>query len=81
MRRAFLKTAFTLLVLGLGLVLLIPSMFRVESVFHGNSGRIVLGVVVVGICLAIADRSISSLFRRARLTDERWSVFKSRGRP
>jgi hypothetical protein len=90
MRRAFLKTAFTLVVLGFGLLLLIPSTILLESVFSqrpdsnghfgNNSGMIVVGVLQIGICLAIADRSISSLFRLARLTDERWSIFKSRGR-
>jgi hypothetical protein len=90
MKRAFLKTAFILLVCGLGFLLLVASTFLLEGVFsqrpdsnghfRDNSGMIVIGVLQVRICLAIADRSISAIFRRARLTDERWSIFKSRWR-
>ena len=77
MKRALLKTAFVLAVLLFGMILMIPVQFVIDG-YRGD--RLPLGVIGLGVCFAIADRSISSLFRLANFTEERWSVFRSRAR-
>jgi hypothetical protein len=90
MRKAFLKTLFFLTVLFFWMILLIPSMLVFQVLVpvatgsdghnRGNPGMMGVVLIIIWICAVIADRMTSALFRFARLSDERWSVFKSRGR-
>ncbi len=88
MKRAFWKTAFVLSVFLVGMLLLIPAALVQRAIFpvfydgSGLHGRdpLPMGIIVLGVCVCIADRSISRLFRLAGLTDERWSVFQTRRR-
>ena len=88
MKRAFWKTAFVLSVSLVGLLLIIPATLVQRAVFpvyydgsglHGGDA-LPMGGIVLGVCLCIADRSISRLFRLAGLADERWSIFQTRRR-
>jgi len=84
MRRAFLKTSFVATVLLFLVILLCLSAVMGELFFPmrarwADSG-LLFGVLVGFICLWIADRVTSHLFKLARLTDERWSVLNSRRR-
>jgi hypothetical protein len=87
MRRSLLKAAFTVTVLFLMLILLIPATVALEALFptvrgpsgHYRSGdRLLPGIVALFACLWSADRMTSVLFKSARLSEERWSLLKSR---
>jgi hypothetical protein len=82
MKRVYLRTAFILLVIVVGVIFMAPAKLALDALFPVSPGRdaLPLGVLAVALCLWIADRSVSWFFRLARLTDERWSVFRSRGR-
>lgn len=79
MKRVFWRTAFFLSVFLVGMLLLIPATLvqrAIFPVFYDGSGLhgpdpLPMGVIVLGVCLCIADRSISRLFRLVGLTDER----------
>jgi hypothetical protein len=82
MRRALLKTAFALAVCLLTIVLLIPASLLMDEVFpmsrrpSGPQGdRLFPAMMALVLCLCVANRIISSLFRAVRLTEERLSIF------
>jgi hypothetical protein len=90
MRRAILKTVFVITVLFFLVIflslspLLTDTLFPVapgpDGLYHSmGGGPLLVGIVAFG-CIWIADRGTSHLFRLTRLTDERWSIFKSRRR-
>jgi hypothetical protein len=87
MKRGFLKVLFSITVLALAVIfitaeiLLLPVLFtlgpRPDGHYRGNPAIGLLGgIIVVFIGLKLADRVPSALFRRARLTEERWSLFQ-----
>ncbi len=88
MRRAILKTAFFLSVLVLTLVFLIPGFLLMDWLVpmrpgptgHHGGDRLFPGVIVAGLCVVLADRIASFLFRAGRLSEGRWSIFDDRRR-
>jgi hypothetical protein len=82
MRHFFLKAAFLVTVTVLAVVLLIPAYLFLEFVMPSGRGgdRLFLGVVVVFFVFWVADRVSSLAFWKARLSDERWSIFTNRRR-
>jgi hypothetical protein len=90
MRRALLKTVFLAAVALLTIALLIPASLLLDAIFpttmqgpdgqlHGGD-RLLPGIVVIVLSIALANRMVSSLFWAGRLSDERWSVFDHRPR-
>jgi hypothetical protein len=86
MKRAFLKTAFVASVLVFMMILLVPAMAAMEALFPAQRGadglyrggdRLFLAIPALLFCSWVADRIISRLFRAARITDDRWSIFRS----
>jgi hypothetical protein len=82
MRRALLKTAFALSVFVLTTVFLIPASLAIDELFpmsrrpSGPQGdRLFPAMFALILCLVLANRISSSLFRAVRLTEERWSIF------
>jgi hypothetical protein len=71
MKQTFLKTTFVFVVLLSGMILMVPVSLALDN-YRGN--RLPLGVAALGLCIPIADRSISSLFRRANLTCSKPSI-------
>jgi hypothetical protein len=75
MRRALRKTAFHLAVLLLTVAFLIPAMVVLDRVTPVDSGdRLFPGLITIFLCVILADRLVSFLFRAGGLTEERWSV-------
>lgn len=83
MRRAILKTAFSLSVLVLTLVFLVPGYLAMDWLIpmrpgptgHYGGDRMFPGVLVMGLCVILADRITAALFLAGGLSDGRWSVF------
>jgi hypothetical protein len=83
MRRALARTAFFLAVFALTLALLLPGSLLIDWLFpmmpgptgHYGGDRLFPGVLVMGLCVAFADRLTSAFFLACRLSDRRWSVF------
>jgi hypothetical protein len=87
MKRIALKTAFVVSVLFLTFVFLVPAQLLLEILLpssfwqggrrHGGD-RLLPGLLVIFACLYTANRSVSFLFRRTGLSDERWSLLSRR---
>ena len=88
MRRAVLRTAFFLAGLSLTLVILVPGYLLMDGLVpmrpgptgHHGGDRLFPGVLVVGLCVALANRVTSSAFLAVGLADGRWSIFDDRRR-
>jgi hypothetical protein len=87
MKRALLKTAFTVSVLVLTFAFLVPAQLLLEAILpigydaHGrlrSVDRLFPGILVIFACLMAANKITSFLFWSARLSDERWSIFATR---
>jgi hypothetical protein len=87
MKNSLLKTAFAFIVILLMIVLLIPASFVRESIFPSGRGPdglyrggdgLLPGIVIVFCCLWVANRITGTLFWKAHLSDERWSLLTSR---
>ncbi len=87
MKRKLRKAAFYISVALVTLVFLIPVTLVREALFpFGRSPRgyagggdgLPMGIIVVFVCLAMANRFVSFLFQAGGLSEERWSVFSHR---
>ncbi len=88
MKNLFLKTAFAFSVILLTLMLLIPAQSLLEYVLPADGrqpdgtyrtvDRLLPGIIVIVCCLAAADRITGQVFWKTHLSQERWSVLKSR---
>jgi hypothetical protein len=86
-KRALLKVIFVITVIFFMLIALIPATAALDLILpsvrgadglHHSADRLFPGGIVIFMCLWIADRFASRFFRAARLSDERWSIFKTR---
>lgn len=83
MKHALARTAFFLAVFFLTLVFLLPGSLLIDWLFptrpgptgHYGGDRLFPGVIVMGLCVAFADRLTSALFLACHLSERRWSVF------
>ncbi len=87
MRRALLKVAFAVAVVGLTFLLLTPAMiglqallarnFRPSSPYPAGGGAGLLpSIVLLALCMTVSDRIVSYLFRAGGLSDGQWSVMR-----
>ena len=77
MKRLLLRTAFVVAVLVLTFVFLVPAQLLLEATYPGGD-RLLAGLLVAFACLYAANRCVSFVFRRTRLSDGRWSVLSRR---
>ncbi len=91
MKRALLKAAFGVSVVGLTLVVFIAGLIAFQAVcaiggwgvrhYHGEGEVGMLSTIVVLVLLGNAsDRIVSYWFYAGGLSDERWSVLRDRRR-
>jgi hypothetical protein len=90
MKRALWKLVFHVMILFVIVVLLIPMNVALDFLFtahapdiHGHyrsADRLFPGIIALFICLGIADRIVSIVFRLTGISEERWSIFPSRRR-
>jgi hypothetical protein len=77
-----LKLAFNVSTMLLCFLLFLPVHFVLRALFEPPRGRrdtgLVLDMLIIFVCLGVADRVTSFAFRVTRQSDERWSIF-SRG--
>jgi hypothetical protein len=91
MKRAILKAAFGVAVLGLTFAFFVPLVITFQAVcaiggwggrhYHGEGEVGMLSAIVVLVLLTnVSDRIVSSWFYAGGLSDERWSVLRNRPR-
>jgi hypothetical protein len=87
MKRKLRKAAFYISVALVTLVFLIPVTLVREVLFpfgrgprgySGGGDGLPMGIIVVFVCLAMANRFVSFLFQAGGLSEERWSVLSHR---
>lgn len=81
MKTAILRTLFHLAVFLLAIVFLMPGYPVLEYLLpiERMRDRLFPGIVIIATCVWAADRIVSLLFLKSRISGERWSVF-SHGR-
>lgn len=91
MRRALLKTAFGVAVLGSSIVFVVPAMIALQAVFavgrgagghsHGRGGvGLLLAIVVMVVATTLSDRVVSYLFWAGGHSDGRGTIKRKRRR-
>lgn len=85
MKRTLARAAYHLSVLICWIPLVVVVFFLFETLLPAGRGadgiyrggdRLPLGMVTIGLTLAIADRLMSLLFYRAGVSERRWSIFR-----
>jgi len=74
MHKALIRAAFWIATLVLSVIVLVPTQFLLETVLP-RGDRLIVGIVVLCVCISVAGRITSSLFRALRITDERLTIF------
>jgi tetratricopeptide (TPR) repeat protein len=87
MRKALLKAAFVTTVLCFAAILFCLSVVARDALFpmipgpdglyrNGGGGGPFQGILITFACVCVADRCASLLFKLARASDDRWSLFR-----
>jgi hypothetical protein len=90
MKRFLARTFFVTTVLTVWLVLAAPVMWVLQAIlaprpgpdglYPPGDGLLLVSALPVAFCLWATNRAVSRLFRLARITDERWTIFRASGR-